>query len=177
VARLVVGAPTARWSWPVAVRTGLLSAVLLAGFLFARYGNERAYLFTSDERQVVERVYDVAPRGSLLVAATPNLPWQQRGYAEFDHELLQRHMPVAARSPDPALLARHVASFMRSTRRPAAFLILTRGQRVYEDLLGAPAWGSTAALELGVRRSSAFRLVYRNTDGAVYTLAGKEETS
>jgi hypothetical protein len=172
-ARLVVGAPTARWSWSVTLRIGLLSAALLAGFLFARYGNERAYLFTNEEYQVVKRVYDMAPRGSLLVAATPNLPWQQRGYAEFDHEVLQRHMPVAVQSPEPARLARHVAGYMRSTGRPAAFLILTRSQRVYETLLGPPAWGSTAALEQGVRRSSDFRLVYRNTDGALYALAGK----
>ena len=173
-ARLVVGAPTARWSWPVVARVGLLSAILLAGFAFARYGNERAYLFTSAEHQVVEQVYDTAPRGSLLVAASPNLPWQQHGYAEFDHEVLQRHMPVMLGPTDPDLLARDASRYMRSTGRPAAFLILTRGQKVYEELLGAPSWGSTGALEQGVRRSNDFRLVYRNVDGAVYALVEKE---
>jgi hypothetical protein len=175
-ARLVIGAPTARWSWPIALKVGLLSALLLAGFLFTRYGNERAYLFTSDEYEVVERVYEEAPRGSLLVASSSNLPWQQRGYTEFDHEVLGRHLPVAAGSPDPNVLARHVAWYMRSTDRPAAFLILTRSQRVYEDLLGAPPWGSMAVLEQGVRRSRDFRLVYRNADGALYALVKKGAT-
>jgi hypothetical protein len=173
-ARLVIGAPSARWSWAVALRVGLLSALLLTGFMFTRYGNERAYLFTNEEHQVVERLYDVAPRGSLLVASSSNLPWQQQGYAQFDHQSLSRHMPVAIGPQDPSRLARHVAYYMRSTDRPAAFLVFTRSQKVYEKLLGAPPWGSTAALERGIRRSPDFRLLYRNRDGALYSLVQKE---
>jgi hypothetical protein len=175
-ARLVIGVPSARWSWAVALRVGLLSAVLLTGFMLTRYGNERAYLFTNEEHQVVERLYDMAPQGSLLVASSPNLPWQGQGYAQFDHEPLGRHMPVAngPRDPSPTRLARHVASYMRSTSRPAAFLVFTRSQKVYEELLGTPPWGSTAALERGIRRSPDFRLLYRNRDGALYSLVQKE---
>lgn len=173
-ARLVVGAPSARWSWAVALRVGLLSALLLSGFMLTRYGNERAYLFTNEEHQVVERLYEVAPRGALMVASSSNLPWQDKGYAQFDYEQLGRHMPVAKGLQEPSRLARHVASYMRSTDRPAAFLVFTRSQKVYEKLLGPPRWGSTAALERGIRRSPDFRLLYRNRDGALYSLVEKE---
>src|SRR5690606_16281651 len=40
--------------------------ILLAGFLFARYGNERMTYFTADEFDAVEFLYDTAEPGSQL---------------------------------------------------------------------------------------------------------------
>lgn len=173
-ARLIVGWNAARWSWTVAVRIALVSAVLFGGFLFARFGNERATLFTTEERQVVERLYELAPPGSLLVAGSPNLPWQDRRYAELDYEPLGRHLKPAVGPADPARLARDVAAYMRTTGRESAFLVVTRSQKSYEELLGAPVWGTTGALEQGIERSPAFRTLYRNRDGAVYALVDQE---
>ena len=55
------------------MRVGAL-AVLLAAFMFAYLGKERANYFTDDEIAVVTRFYDSAPAGSLLIEGSRNYP-------------------------------------------------------------------------------------------------------
>lgn len=68
-----------------------------------------------------------------------------------------------------AVLA-EVTGLMREHRREGAFLIFSRAQRAYVDLLGPAPPGSLATLERMVRRSSRFRLVYDNRDARIWTL-------
>jgi hypothetical protein len=144
--------------------------VLVTGFLFTRYGNVRATLFTPAEVQAVERLYAIAPRGSLLVAASPNLPWKQRHYAEYRYQLLSRQLAFNDAHPTPVQLAAEVARYMDGYRPRRAYLILTRSQKVYDAVLGAPTWGSAADIERAVTRSRLFSKVFDNGDGKLFVL-------
>jgi hypothetical protein len=60
---------------------------------------------------------------------------------------------------------------MRHVRPVRAYLIITRSQKVYDQLLGAQLWGSAGQLERAVERSWRFRKVFDNGDGTIFTLS------
>src|SRR5918992_5849328 len=115
-------------TWGVVIAVG---ALLGGGFLCARHGNERIYLFTDEEVAAVERLYEVAEPGSLLVAASDYLPWRYRDYASYDYAELRSHLPPGAgsdRLPSGPTLAGRVARYMAGQDATSAYLILTRTQ-------------------------------------------------
>jgi hypothetical protein len=154
---------------PMRLRTmaaiGIASVVLLAGFMFARYGNERIDYFTQAEVQAVQYLYRTAPRGSLLLAVTPTLPWKFQGYADYKYRTV---LNLKSPSSGDANLYRPVIGAMRASRRPGAYLIITRSQLAYVQAFGALHPGSLTRLELALRRSPAINLVYQNQDARIY---------
>ena len=136
------------WQLPLVLAAG--GALLLTGFIFTRYGNERATLFTPSEVRAVDRLYEIAPPGSLLVAASPNVPWKQRHYADYRYQVLSRQLQFAGPPPSSQELAAAVARYMKRNPTAPAYLITTRSQKVYDDLLGAQAWGSSTDIERAV---------------------------
>jgi hypothetical protein len=163
-ARAVLPAP----GWAPSMALAGVALVLVAGFLFTRYGNEQTELFTRAEVQAVDRLYAMAPKGSVLLAASTNVPWKQRHYADYRFQLLSRQLRFAAR-PSPAGLAAGVARYMRGTKTPS-FLLITRSQRIYDRILGAPAWGSATDILRAVRGSGAFRSVFDDGDAQIFVV-------
>ncbi len=181
-----------RLAW---ARTGALVAVCLlfvAGFGYARYGNERINLFSRAEVRAVEHMYDIAPRGALLVAGSTYLPWKAHDYANYDYEQVSGLEPsvfrgVKAPPTGPDLvgrggqgktLATDLAAFMqgRVTQKhlPGGFLILTRTQFAAERLLGSTGPVPLAALAPEVERSRRFRKVFDNGAGQVFQLVTRQ---
>jgi hypothetical protein len=160
----------ARRSWQVPLALLAAGAVLIGGFLFTRYGNERASMFTRSEVRAVDRLYAIAPGGSMLVAASPNVPWKSRHYADYHYQLLSRQLKFDGRPPSSAALAASVAEYLRRDPGRPAYLIITRSQKVYDDVLGAPKWGSATDLERAVERSSRFSKVFDDHDGKIFVL-------
>jgi len=161
-------------SWRAGLRVALVGMVAIGGFLYTRYGNESATLFTSQEVRSIERLYDLAPQKSLLVAASPNLPWKQRHYADYRYRLLSSRFDPGP-GFRPAVLAAEVAAYMdRERHRGKAYLVLTRSQRNYDELLGAQPWGSATELQRAVTVSPRFRPVIVNADAAIFELRGGE---
>jgi hypothetical protein len=143
--------------------------VLVSGFLFTRYGNEQTALFTRAEVRAANRLYEIAPKGSLLLAGSTNVPWKQRHYADYRYQLLSRQLVFAGR-PTRAQLAASVARYMRGAKTPA-YLFVTRSQRIYDTVLGAPRWGSTTDILRAVRSSPQFRAVFDDGDAQIFVLA------
>ena len=81
------GVPTSR-EWTAVVAT---LALLVPAFLIARYGNEAFERIPSQDRAMVEALYAEAPPGALVVGPTSNLPWQDRGFAEYEFRSLSDH--------------------------------------------------------------------------------------
>jgi hypothetical protein len=158
--------------WRTGVGLGALSVVLVAGLFLTRFGNERILVFTKAEVGVVEHLYATAPRGSLLVAPSANLPWQHRGYGDYRYAVLKNALPPRAGATS-AVIADRLASYMAGRRTPAAYVIVTRSVRNYDALLGSAPWGTVADLERGVATSPRFKLVYANPDGDVYALVAR----
>jgi hypothetical protein len=80
-----------------------LGGLLLAGFQFARYGNEHVDAFTRTDVNTVAALYRIAPPGATLAAVADNLPWQYKDYASYRYRTLAG-MPIWQQSlnPDPA---------------------------------------------------------------------------
>jgi hypothetical protein len=168
-AQALLPAPGRR-AWVATLALALGAAVLVTGFLFTRYGNLSTTLFTRAEVQAVDRLYATAPRGSLLLAASPNLPWKQRHYADYRYQLLSRHIEATGAQPTQRQLADEVARYMTQYRAKRGYLLLTRSQKVYDAVLGSQGWGSTTDLERAVSHSPRFAKVFDNGDGKIFVL-------
>jgi hypothetical protein len=155
-------------SWRAAGAIGLAVVVLLGGFLFARYGNERIEHFTTEELAAVRHLYEIAPPGSLLLAATPDLPWKFQDYASYDY----RTVASLKSSPESrgGDLLKPVLGIMRQYQRPGAYFIITRSSRADAEARGILPPASLDRLEQALRRLSTVQLVYANQDAQIYAL-------
>jgi hypothetical protein len=162
--------PAGRWrEWRGAVAVAVASAILLGGFVYTRYGNDATTMFSPREAQAAQRLYQIAPRKSLLVAASTNVAWRQQNYDDYNFQLLGNHLPPAPPAETPARLANDVALFMRGSHRPA-YLLITLAQLRYDELMGSERWGSVRALRAGVERSPHFAKVFDNGDAQIFEL-------
>ena len=157
---------------PLAVAVPVTLA-LLGGFMVNRYGNERMDWFSADEVRVVDRLDALAPAGSTLVSWSNSLPWQARHYSQHRYRYVVSNAewaPVARLQPGAPAQVAAVARILRWAGR-SPYLVLTRSQEAEVDLTGLGPRGSLHRVDAALRRSPAFRLVYANRDGSIYTLA------
>jgi hypothetical protein len=157
-AALIVPTEVERPSIRGAAAVMAVSVVLMAGFVVGRYGNERMEYFTPNEVAAVADLYQIAPPGSLLVAATPNLPWKNTRYEEY------RYRPVG----DDTLYG-HVDELIATMQLypGRSFLILSRSQQAYaEMILGAPP-GDWSTFEKSVLGTGRFLVIYQNRDAQI----------
>ena len=104
-----------------------------------------------------------APPGSLLVAASNNLPWKFEKFEQYDYvpvtdEVLIGDLPA-------------IADVMRDPKYAHSYLILTRSEGVYAEVFtGLPA-GSWDRFVADATSSPAFKVVYRNQDSEILVLA------
>jgi len=152
-------------SWRAAGAIGLAVVVLLGGFLFARYGNERIEHFTTEELAAVRHLYEVAPRGSLPLAATPDLPWKFQDYVSYDYRTVG-----SLKGGGNGELVKPVLSIMRQHRRQGAYFIITRSTRADAEARGILPPGSLDRLEQALRRAPGMQLIYANQDARIYAL-------
>ncbi len=157
-------------------RTAALGAAglaILAGFVIARYGNERSDVFTAAEVKAVERLYEIAPPGSTLVAGSRNLPWRAQDYERYEYELVS-DLPSWEYMPPTGPRMREVLSDLTEVMREApggrAYLITTQSQRAYVNLLGPAPRGSLDRLEQTVVASGAFTPVYSGGGARIWRL-------
>ena len=142
-------------------------------FLFARYGNERIDYFTRSETTAVARLYALAKPGSTLVAGTGNLPWKYTQYQDHRYRLVTEMPHWSATTPvtaDPGPLLQDVRDAMNSSSR-RSYLIIERSEEKEVDQLGYGRPGSLARFADVVAASPLFRVVYRNPDATIFTLA------
>jgi len=155
-------------SWRAAGAIGLAVVVLLGGLLFARYGNERIEHFTTAELTAVRHLYEIAPPGSLLLAATPDLPWKFQDYTSYQY----RTVGSLKSSPkgDNGDLVKPVLAIMRQHQRPGAYFIITRSNRADAEARGIVPPESLDRLEQALRKSPTVQLIYANQDARIYAL-------
>jgi hypothetical protein len=154
----------------------LVSVALLAALFVARFGNERMDYFTPDEVHVVERLYEVATPGSLLLGGSDNVPWKFQDYEKFDYDVVTEPRPwnlIDVVHPDTRAVLANIQRAMAARKRTDAYLIITRSQKAEVDLRALTAPGFLDHLELAASVSPAFRLVYGNRDAKIFTLAQK----
>jgi hypothetical protein len=166
--------PTARSGrtpW-MAIAAGLASCVLIGAFLVARYGNERMDAFSKKEITAIERLYDVAPHGSVLFAGGPNTPWKFAHYTDYKYRILTSTdvwRTIDPTTAAPSYMAKTLANEMGKGGKPA-YIVFTRREAAGIEILGIGAHGSMERFERAVGASRDFQLVYANNDARIFKL-------
>jgi O-antigen/teichoic acid export membrane protein len=159
-----------------ALRSAAIGGILLvfAGlFLFARYGNERIDYFTRGETTAVARLYELAKPGSVLMAGTGDLPWKYTQYPDHHYRTVIAMPHWSTRAPvtvDWRPLLKDVRDTLHSSSR-RSYLIIERSEEEEVDQLGYGRPGSLTRFADAVAASRLFRVVYRNADATIFTLA------
>jgi hypothetical protein len=140
------------------VTVSVLGLALMSGLVLTRYGNERLEHFTSGEIAAVDELYRIAPEGSLLFALTPNLPWKNQRYEQY------RYKPYG----DDATFgdADLILNEMR-LHDGDVFLILTRSQQAYVEMILGAKPGEWEAFRQTLLRTGSFDVIYENDDGMI----------
>lgn len=151
--------------WPTAAAVTAGGCLLIWGFQYTRYGNERLDHFTRGDVAAVRALYRAAPEGSQLFAGTINLPWRYQGYASYKYDTINAFEGWRnRRNPSAALLTREL---YRETPRRGAYLIVTRSTAIAAGLLESKE-GALRALVRSLRASPHARQIYRGRDGEVF---------
>jgi ABC-type amino acid transport system permease subunit len=154
-----------------AVTGAALTAVLLPGFLLGYYGKDAQNYFTPAEVRAVNWLYENADPNTVIVEGSRNYPQRFRNYENF--VLLSiANEPKDSRDRVLADPAGRLARWLRAgpSDKPA-YVLITRGQKVANDLIGPMPVGSLERIEQALRASPRFRVVLSTGDAVVFTLA------
>jgi hypothetical protein len=170
-AAALLGPAGPRLSGRRATAVATVCIVLWGGFLFARYGNERADAFSRADVAAVRHLYKVAEPGALVMAASQNLPWRSERYTALRYRSVDQ---LDEPSDDPGLVAHSAVGTLRNRRYPAAYFIITPSQRVFQEALGQLPVGALEQIESTLETSPDFRLVYDQDGARIYQLHRKD---
>lgn len=162
--RSVFTRSTSRW---MKVLPGVVSIVLLASFLFTRYGNERMDYITNAELAGVRQLYSIAPKGSLLIAAWEGTPWEFQNYEQYMHTIMIEDLPQAVITRNAGI----ILQFIGNIKPPRAYLIITRSQKATAQATGAPP-GIIDQLVQALLASGKFIKVFSNADSEIFQFTG-----
>ena len=153
--------------WTAAAVAGI-SILLLAGFLFTRYGNERMDYMTNDEVAGIRYLYSIAQPHSVFIEAMDGAPWQLQDFEKYDTHSLTTEQYNAVASMD----INAIVQFIRSTKRPHAYLIFTRSEEVSAEATTGLPPGALDRLEKTLLASGKFELIYSNPDAQILLFVG-----
>ena len=136
-----------------------LCLLLVAGFLFTRYGNEHVDYKTYDEVNGISYLYHVAPPHSILLQGWEDTPWQFQDLEQYTTSSLNTAVPGSVVTGNIGAIIQYAQSQQQPT-----YLVFTRSQIVSsESFSGLPA-GTLNRLESGLVNSGYFTLIYSNPD-------------
>lgn len=142
--------------------------VLLGGFLFTRYGNERSDYITNAELAGVRQLYHVAPSGSLLLAGWDGTPWQLQDYEKYNLDTMSDTLSSAVVTKNVDAIVQSI----ESTQSPKTYLIFTRAQKATAQADGLPS-GTLDQLEHALLASGKFTSIYDNADAQILLFTDK----
>ena len=145
--------------------------MLLASFVFAYLGEERAHYFTADERELAAWLAESATPNTLLIEGSRNYPGMSRNEERFTFRPLSRESAdvISRLDADPE---RTLYDWMSDEEFESSYFIVTRSMRNEQRSVPSMPAGSLPRIEAAIASSERFRVVRSNRDGAVYVLAG-----
>jgi hypothetical protein len=153
-----------------------VTLAILSLFMFARYGNDRLDYYSQDELTAMERLYQIAPPHSLLLAGNENLPWQFHGYSSYDYQTVDTLGSWTSGSTSARGVRRvadEIVARMRSAGGRDAFLVFARSMEPWAEFQDYRRRGELARIQKAVVRTGLLQAVYRNRDAAIYVLNGR----
>ena len=143
-----------------------VSLILLGGFLFTRYGNERMDYMTYAEVDSAHYLYSIAPPNSLIIAGWDDGPLQFQDYEKYNSTSLANFSPGVITTQD----VNTIVQFIDSQKHSDVYLIITRSQKAAVLSAGLPP-GALDRLENALLRSGKFKLIYSNPDAQILKFA------
>ena len=147
----------------------VLLCVLSVASVAARYGNARFDMFTLDEMQAVEELYDVAEPGSVIVAGATSTPWASQDYERYTRRSVQQ-VCAADLTPGPCAGALHDLA-VHEASMGGITLLLTRGNQASLEMQGQMTDRQFARFETKIRSLFGTELVFANDEARIYHLA------
>ena len=142
--------------------------ILLGGFLFTRYGNERQDYMTDAEVAGVHYLYSIARPGSIFIEGSDGTPWQMQDYEKYNTYSLTDKLYNAVATGN----VNAIVQYIQSTKHTNAYLIFTRSQKATaESTLGLPS-DALDRLENVLISSGKFKRVYFNPDAQILKFVG-----
>ena len=150
----------------------VVSLVILLGFQFARYGNERMDYKTYAELDGVRYLYNVAPANSMLFQMDDGTAWLSKDYEKYTtNTLLTPGSPVSANVVTKMDINAFV-QYINTAKAPATYVILTRSQRASTEMSGLPP-DTVDRFEAALVASGKFKMIYTNHDAQIYQFVQK----
>jgi len=167
--------PTSSSSWYTTLGVGAASVILLCGFLVARYGNEKMDYFTPEEVAAVTYFYEVAPPRASLIIGSWNMPRRFQDYEKHDFIELRRIRQWRDSDTDDSMdgVLQGIEQLMRAKQAQGSYILITQSQKDEARLLrgGQTAYDRLTRLQQALLQSSAYKLIYSNSDATLFTLA------
>jgi hypothetical protein len=152
--------------WRRALALLAMGSVLASATVVTRYGNDSMEKFTPDEVALVNQLYATAPKGSILVEAVRNTPWQFQKYADYDYRALLAAQPKPGAGPLTCDQANSIAQLS------GAYLIITTSQKQAADLLETTPPGDLDRFIATCGSSPRWSKLFENAGGVVYQIQG-----
>jgi hypothetical protein len=143
-----------------------VNLVLLGGFLFTRYGNERVDYMTYDEVAGVRYLYAVAPANSLFVESWTGAPLQFKDFEKYTGISMSDAISNAADTVATANIT-PIIQFFGNQNHPEAYLLFTRSERANAVSYSGLPSDALDKLEAALLRSGKFKLIYHNQDAQI----------
>jgi len=158
---------TSRWM-TVAVAAGVI--LLLIGFLFTRYGNERMDYMTNDEVNGVRYLYSIAPPNSTFIEAWDGSPWQFQDFEQYNTYSLTDSLPNAVPSANVSAIIQFIKS--KEHANAQTYILFTRSQRATAEMTSGMSPGVLDNLENALLTSGHFQMLYNNPDAQILLYTG-----
>jgi hypothetical protein len=136
----------------------LLTMTTVPAFMVARYGNERIEAFRPGEVAAVEQLYQIAPKGSLLIGVVGDVPWKNIRYEEY------RYRPSGDDTYFRDLDGMHAQ--MVQYNGPV-FLILTRTQAAYTEMILGASHAEWTTFERQLFATGWFQILSQTPDATI----------
>jgi hypothetical protein len=167
--------PTLGRSWRATVMILLVSEALIGAFYLCRYGNERMDHVTSAELATLNRLYDVAPRGSIFIASADNTPWRYEGYARYTYDTADdpqspTFRPLIHGNVNAAV--HQIQAELTDPRYPRGYILFLPTEAAYAEMFGVYPPGTYAALERAIAHSPEFHAVFQSSGGVIFAPRG-----
>ena len=138
-----------------------LTLVLLALFLFARYGDERNDYVSTAELSAIRYLYHIAPHHSILMRSWEGGPWQFQDYENYDYYSLDDD---ALTSDIETNNYRDLVHYVKQANAPRAYIVFMRtSQAAFASTSGLPP-GRLKLFEHELLASGACRIIFENKD-------------
>jgi hypothetical protein len=142
---------------------------LLGGFMFAYFGKEQQYYFTTDEVNASATLFSSAAPGSLIVEGSRNYPSQFINYEQFVYVPISRE-PTATHARIAADPVGVMEEWLSNDAYPEAYLIITRSQKAEIDGTGVMPPGLLTRVETALMSSPLFHPMIHTPNVSVFQL-------